>query len=78
MDAVNSSAFHLFKNPRACRAMPYEADGRADILSAARSRLWLGPDSVVLLFGTKGATGKKMYQQIFGRSADQVHASIAA
>jgi diaminopropionate ammonia-lyase len=46
--------------------------------ASARSRLSLGPQSIVLLFGTEGATDRKVYQQIVGRSADQVRASIAA
>jgi hypothetical protein len=33
MDTVNASHFHLFKNPRASRGTPYEAERRADILS---------------------------------------------
>jgi diaminopropionate ammonia-lyase len=45
---------------------------------AARSRLSLGPESVALLFGTEGATDLEVYQQIVGRSADQVRASVAA
>jgi diaminopropionate ammonia-lyase len=44
----------------------------------ARSGLSLGPESVALLFGTEGATDLEVYQQIVGRSADQVRASIAA
>ena len=45
--------------------------------SAARKKLLLKEDSIVLLFGTEGATDPDVYQQIVGRSADDVHAFTA-
>lgn len=40
--------------------------------SAARSRLLLNKESIVLLFGTEGATDPYVYRQIVGRDADLV------
>ena len=56
--------------------------GFAGFLNAAgdaggRASLSLGPDSVVLLFGTEGATDPEIYRQIVGRSADAVKAAAA-
>jgi diaminopropionate ammonia-lyase len=45
--------------------------------AASRASLALGPDSVVLLFGTEGATDPEVYQRIVGRSADVVKAAAA-
>ena len=44
---------------------------------SSRAKLALGPDSVVLLFGTEGATDPEVYQRIVGRSADVVKAAAA-
>ena len=49
------------------------AAGNAD----ARRSLSLGPDSVVLLFGTEGATDPEVYRQIVGRPAEKVRAAAA-
>ena len=38
----------------------------------ARARLGLSPDSVVLLFGTEGATDPEVYRRIVGRSPEEV------
>jgi diaminopropionate ammonia-lyase len=45
--------------------------------AVSRASLSLGPDSVVLLFGTEGATDPEVYQRIVGRSADAVKAAAA-
>jgi diaminopropionate ammonia-lyase len=45
--------------------------------AVSRASLSLGPDSVVLLFGTEGATDPEVYQQIVGRPADVVKAAAA-
>jgi diaminopropionate ammonia-lyase len=45
--------------------------------AVSRARLSLGPDSVVLLFGTEGATDPEVYQKIVGRPADVVKAAAA-
>lgn len=45
---------------------------------ASRIRLKLGPDSVIMLFGTEGATDPTVYQTIVGRSAQDVAAADAA
>jgi diaminopropionate ammonia-lyase len=45
--------------------------------AVSRTSLSLGPDSVVLLFGTEGATDPEVYQQIVGRPADVVKAAAA-
>ena len=41
----------------------------------ARVRLGLSPDSIVLLFGTEGATDPEVYRRIVGRSPEEVVAS---
>jgi diaminopropionate ammonia-lyase len=41
----------------------------------ARARLGLSPESVVLLFGTEGATDPEVYRRIVGRSPEEVFAS---
>jgi diaminopropionate ammonia-lyase len=45
--------------------------------AVSRASLSLGPDSVVLLFGTEGATDPEVYQQIVGRPADVVKTAAA-
>ena len=42
--------------------------------AAARKRLLLNEESIVLLFGTEGATDPDVYRQIVGRGADEVRA----
>jgi diaminopropionate ammonia-lyase len=43
----------------------------------ARARLSLDSNSVVLLFGTEGATDPEVYRQIVGRRAEEVRAAAA-
>jgi diaminopropionate ammonia-lyase len=45
--------------------------------AGARASLSLDPDSVVLLFGTEGATDPEVYQRIVGRPAEEVRAAAA-
>ncbi len=44
----------------------------------ARRRLDLRPDSIVLVFGTEGATDPEVYRRIVGRSAEEVAMGRAA
>lgn len=44
---------------------------------AARQALGLGPDSRVLLFGSEGDTDPALYQQLVGRTAEQVRQGAA-
>jgi diaminopropionate ammonia-lyase len=39
---------------------------------ASRAALGLGPASVVLLYGTEGATDRALYETLVGRSPDDV------
>jgi diaminopropionate ammonia-lyase len=44
----------------------------------ARAALGLNRDSVILVFGTEGATDPELYRKIGGRSAEVVAAEAAA
>lgn len=80
-DAAAVDAMRLLANPRgddpAIVAGESAVAGLAAVLLAlqdpgARATLCLGPDSRVLLFGSEGDTDPALYQQLVGRSAEQV------